>query len=340
VPADVKGIGGFLPLELPGGRDRYHTGATALASGRACWHRILQQLKPRKALVPFFVCDAVLQPLVAAGIEAHFYAIDDGFLPELPRPLAENDVLLVVNYFGLFSTAMHDLSAAFGGRTVADDTQAFFRKGDASSWSFNSARKFFGVPDGGYLYGPDDTAAVYPPSLTGDCTHLISRIVCDDEVALRQYREHEARIGIDVRAMSAFSERLLAAVNFDAVRLARRGNFAALDRRLGSRNTLAVSLGDLPDDVPMCYPFLPEVRVDREALRRNGLFIPQFWPEIAGRADAGFTRERELADRLLPLPVDHRYGPDDMVQLCDRLLDTLSQRPGSVDPRPAAERLR
>jgi hypothetical protein len=321
----MKRIGGFLPLELPACRGAYHVGAAALASGRACWHRVLQQLKPRKALVPFFVCDAVLQPLAAVGVEYEFYAIGEHLTPELTRRPGEKDVLLAVNYFGLFSTAMQDLTRVHGAQVVVDDTQAFFRKGDAESWSFNSARKFFGVPDGGYLYGPNDADHVYPPSVTGDCAHLVSRMVCDDDVALEQYREHEARIGSDIRAMSPVSERLLASVNFDAVRGARRDNFAALHRRLGSRNQLAANLGDLSHDVPMCYPFLPDVRVDREALWREGLFVPQFWPEIAKRSSPGFARERQLAERLLPLPVDHRYGTDDMALLCDRLLEILSK---------------
>jgi hypothetical protein len=320
----MRTIGGFLPLELPAGTGSYHERAVALASGRACWHRILQHLRPRKALVPFFVCDAVLQPLSAAGVECEFYAIDDSLMPDPPRQPGKDEVLLAVNYFGLFSPAMQTLTRLLGAQAVVDDTQAFFRTGDRMSWSFNSARKFFGVPDGAYLYGPDRADGPYPPSETGDGTHLVSRIDCNDGLALQQYRQHEARISIDVRAMSALSARLLAAVDFDAVRSVRRRNFAVLQARLGSSNQLAASLGDAPEDVPMCYPFLPKTSADRGALAQQGLFIPQFWPEIAARTHSGFTRERELADRLLPLPVDQRYGPDDMALLCDRLLDIVA----------------
>src|SRR5204862_400143 len=63
VRAGMKPIGGFLPLELPPPAAPYHVDAAALASGRACWHAILRSCRPSRVLVPFYICDAVLQPL-------------------------------------------------------------------------------------------------------------------------------------------------------------------------------------------------------------------------------------------------------------------------------------
>ena len=59
-------IGGFLPLEIAAGAEPYHAGAVALASGGACWHVILRTCRPRRVLLPFYVCDAVLEPLLAS----------------------------------------------------------------------------------------------------------------------------------------------------------------------------------------------------------------------------------------------------------------------------------
>jgi hypothetical protein len=319
----VKPIGGFLGLELPAPRGDVHAGATALASGRACWHWIVQRVRPRRVLVPFFICDAVLEPLVAAGVAHAFYPITERGLPDLAEAPRDDELLLAVNYFGLESVAMGALAAQYGTTLVVDDTQAFYRTGDAASWSFNSARKFFGVPDGGFLYGPHRPA--HPqPSLSGGCEHLTRRLEGDTYASFQLYREHEARIGVDLRAISELSSRLLAAVDHDSVRAARRRNFDALHQHLGKRNRMPIGVSAYGHEVPMCYPFLPDVEVSRETLWRRNLFVPQFWPEVLQRRTSGFERERMLASRLLPLPIDQRYGAEDMIEVCERLRDLLA----------------
>jgi hypothetical protein len=319
----MRPIGGFLPLELALAGELYHTGAVALTSGRACWHAILRGCRPSRVLVPFYVCDAVLQPLYATGTPFVFYSITDEFEPDLANSPAPGELLLVVNYFGLLTPTVDAYAESHPGRVAVDDTQAFFRRRNpCGGWSFNSARKFFGVPDGGFLYGPLPDLGDLPPSLSADCDHLLARLAGEDGRALDQFREHESRIGIELRAMSVVSQRLLAAADTSRARCRRRSNFAVLHRRLGSINTIALPL-DPGDEAPMCYPFLPATDVDRAALSMAGVFVPVLWPEIEFRGGPDFQRERLIARRLLPLPIDQRYGPDDMNEVCEALLQVL-----------------
>jgi hypothetical protein len=320
----MTAIGGFLPLELAPAGEPYHASAVALTSGRACWHVILRSCRPSRVLVPFYVCDAVLQPLYATATPFAFYPITDGFEPDLEREPAAGELLLVVNYFGLLTATVDALVLAHPGRVVVDDTQAFFRRGNpGGGWSFNSARKFFGVPDGGFLYGPVTGIERLPPSASADCDHLLTRLAGDDQRAWDQFREHEMRIAIEPRAISAVSARLLDGVDLSRARCRRRSNFEVLHRRLASINTIARPL-DIADQAPMCYPFLPAADVDRAALSRAGVFVPLLWPEIEERRDPGFAWERLIARRLLPLPIDQRYGRDDMNDLCEALFHVLS----------------
>jgi hypothetical protein len=315
-------IGGFLPLEIGAGGPLYHAGAAALTSGRACWHAILRATRPSRVLVPFYVCDAVLTPLAATGTPFTFYAIDASFRPDGAAP-GPGELMVVVNYFGVMTAWIDSyLSASQADRVVVDDAQAFFRRGTPDAWSFNSARKFFGVPDGAFLYGPATGIEHLPPSDNGDCEHLLTRIAGNDGLAWSQFKAHEARIGIEPRAISRISARLLAAVDIAAARCRRRANFDALHRELASLNTIELA-PPTSDDGPMCYPLLPEADVDRGLLAERGLFVPTLWPEIHGRADSGFARERLIARRLLPLPIDHRYGPDDMVTVARTILQVL-----------------
>jgi hypothetical protein len=319
----MSAIGGFLPLEIGGGGPSYHAGAAALASGRACWHVVVRTCRPRRVRVPFYICDAALAPLRATGTPFELYAIDERFRPTAGVEPGDGELMLVVNYFGVQTALVDAMASADPDRIVVDDTQAFFRRGRPGAWSFNSVRKFFGVPDGGFLYGPAEGVEALPPSDTGDCEHLLTRLAGDDERAWQQFKAHEARIGIEPRAMATVSSRLLAAADVEGARHRRRLNFEALHRRLSRLNTIALPLQTVACEGPMCYPFLPADDVDRSALARAGAFVATLWPEIAARPDAGYEWERTIARRLLPLPVDHRYTADDMTRLADTIAEVV-----------------
>jgi hypothetical protein len=321
----MKAIGGFLPLEIAPPGESYHTNAGALTSGRACWHVVLRTCRPSRVLVPFYVCDAVVEPLAATGTPFDFYPISDTFQPAWDAEPVEGELALVVNYFGVMTPFIETTLRSSPRRIVVDDTQAFFRRGRPDVWSFNSARKFFGVPDGAFLYGPAAAGASLPPSDVDDCDHLLRRLAGDDETrAWAQFKQHEKRIGIEPRAMSILSARLLGAVDMTRARCRRRANFEVLHQKLRSMNTIGLSLDHVSDEGPMCYPFLPAADADRSELSTRGVYVPTLWPEIERRAELGFDRERLIARRLLPLPIDHRYDPADMETLCQVLLQVLS----------------
>jgi hypothetical protein len=147
----MRHIGGYFELELPRAGKSFHPKAMALSSGRACLAAILEQKKPRKVYLPFYVCDAVLAPMREAGIPVTFYRLAQDLTPKnLPAPHTR-ELVLAVNYFGLQSKLIKNLSKRYGNNFIADHTQAFFEKPTSGYWAFCSARKFFGVPDGAYL---------------------------------------------------------------------------------------------------------------------------------------------------------------------------------------------
>src|SRR5476651_1007067 len=119
-----KSIGGFFELEIPRGGEPYHAGAAALCSGRATWHVILRTCRPTRVLVPFYVCDAVLEPLDVTRTPYAFYPITGSFRPDPGQEPAAGELLLVVNYFGVMASMADAVADALPGRVVVDDTQA------------------------------------------------------------------------------------------------------------------------------------------------------------------------------------------------------------------------
>ena len=318
-------IGGFFELEIGVGGGPYHPSAIALSSGRACLRCILERLRPSRVWVPFYICDAALQASSAAGIAVELYPIDDALEPILPVGApADGECVVYVNYFGLKTSAAQSLGESHGGRVIIDDTHAFFVRGYSGGWSFNSARKFFGVPDGGYAYGPLWPTVAYPPTPDVHYDHLVSRLLGLQDLAYAQYLQNEARVTTDVWRMSALSERLLASVDYPVVRSRRRQNFATLDEAFSRRNGLPSHLTPAAADVPYCYPLLLSEPVPWNEFWSRGVFVPRLWKEVADRPRAReFVRESMLVDRLLPLPIDHRYGAEDLNRLVDIVREVM-----------------
>lgn len=311
-------IGGFFGLEPQREcRAELHADALALTSGRACLRVILELMRPARVLVPLYICDAALEPMKRLGVPFEFYGITPALDPDRDAWPADAAVLHI-NYFDLKNREADRLAGLLGDRAIIDDTQAFFRRGHVRSFSFNSARKFFGVPDGAYAYGPG-VDGVQPGAANAGApsAHLTTRLTGPQDVAHRQYLDAESQVTCERLAPSPLSAGIMAHVAYDDVRAARRRNFAVLHERLSGNNTLTIDFSLDKDAAPYCYPFLPSRPSLHEALWRREIFVPRLWPEVASRPPAGFVRERDLAARLLPLPVDHRYGVDDMERMCD-----------------------
>lgn len=278
----------------------------------------MEQLRPSRVHLPFFLCDSMLCPLRRLGIAVSFYGVDRRLQVASPSPdPAVGELFLAVRYFGVGGDWLEPLRLELGRRLVIDDTQAFFSSGRSDICSFNSARKFFGVPDGAYLYGlPAISQSAFPchqPSLA----HLENRRIGNHVLAFAQYQAYESALDDAPLGVSELSEARLRAIDYRAVAAARRRNYLLLDRHLSPYNELELSLG--AGDVPLYYPFLGEGSL-REALCRQRIWVPQLWSEVTHREGDGFAWDRKLAMHLCPLPIDQRYDEEDMKRVVATVL--------------------
>jgi hypothetical protein len=270
------------------------------------------------------MCDSVLETVRGSGAEVEFYPLSKRLLPrKVPKP-GRDELFLVVNYFGVQGAYARSLAARLGDRLVIDNTQAFFDR-PYGSWAFNSARKFFGVADGAYLYGPIKNVPEVGRNRDADIRHLVNRLRGLQATAYRQLLRKESMVSARIQRISILSERLLDTVNYSEVRLRRRENYRLLHSLLGKENLFGA---DLPHDAtPFCYPLLLRCAIDRASLARLGLYVSSPWPEVIRRRGAGYELERMFARHLLPLPIDHRYSGADMFEVVTRLDRVLrSQR--------------
>ena len=322
----MKAIGGYPELELRKG-EHYHKDAIRLNTARNCLEYILLARQYRKVYVPYYTCEAVLEPFTKIthwNIKTEFYHINEILEPfELPD-LKDGDAFLYTNYFGLKQDTVDKLAKLYGDRLIVDNSQAFFNKPHTGIDTFYSARKFFGVPDGAYLYTGAVLNSYNGSEIEKDCSFtrmyaLLKRIDLDAEAGYKDFQETEKGLSLQpIRKMSPLTEAILGSIDYSAVRKCRRENYMTMFQTLHQKNSLCLELNE--SAVPLCYPFLPESAFLKQSLIEKRVFVPTYWPNIFEyNSPASF--EFQLAERLLPLPIDQRYDSKDMKRMISILLE-------------------
>jgi hypothetical protein len=325
----MKQIGGYFGLELAEGASHYHETPYTFKSGRAALSFVLDAGKPRKLFVPYYCCDSLFDPIIKSKIPFEYYEIDSALEPTRLPDLEKDEMFIYVNYFDLKRVYSEYLSNRYKSQLIVDCTQAFFSRSNGNSWYFNSCRKFFGVPDGSYLYIPENFSRRLEPITEENRKyvygHLLHRFNGDTEAGYKLSLENEALIDSEPLAMSRLSKYLLSHVDYVAAQAARRRNYAKLRSLLSETNRLAFKT-DLGVAVPHYFPLLADKLVPKETLWKEQLFVPYLWKECINRKVEGFEFERELSSRLLPLTVDQRYSESDMEYVASKILPLLEAR--------------
>jgi hypothetical protein len=309
----MKEIGGYFELELNPGNE-YHSTAIKLNLGRCAFEYVLRAKKVLKVYLPYYTCDVMLEPITRTGVEFEFYNVDENMEPVFNyAALNENEYILVINYFGLKDKFINTLSKKVSN-LIVDNSQAFFAKPVRGIDTFYSPRKFFGVPDGGYLY----CDKILPENLDTDassnrCGHLIGRIENGPEKFYNEFIVNDQKLcGEPLKQMSNLTRRLLQNVDYIRSAEIRKKNFLSLHENLSSRNEMGIDIQN--DSVPMIYPFLCKKTGLREYLIHNKIFIARYWPNIIDWCGEG-SLEYDFARLLVPLPIDQRYGSDEMKKI-------------------------
>lgn len=310
-------IGGYFELELSS-TGEYHRNMLSLNSGRNCLEYIVQANKYCKLYLPSFSCDALLEPLKRNGIAHAFYSINDALLPIMDFDVQDDEGVLVINYFGLLDSRINDLIHSIKN-LIVDNSQAFYNIPDAKANVFYSPRKFFGIPDGGYVRSTAHLDRLLKTDhSTERFSHLLTRLEDFPEKGYLHYVASEEVIGnLEMKHMSPSTKKILAGIPYATIAEKRKENYRVLDGLLGKMNPLELDANE--DAVPLCYPLLIEEQGLRDHLIKHKIFVPQYWPGIAGRF-AKNSIEEKLTSFLLPLPVDQRYGSEHMNYIVDVLM--------------------
>jgi len=316
----MEAIGGYFELELNNDVE-YHKNALKLNTGRNCLEYILRVKNYKKIYIPYYTCEVILEPIKKLKISFEFYYIDKNLNPVFEKKIQTNEAFLYTNYFGIKQTTVKQLAAKFGENLIIDNAQAFFDKPLKNIDTFYSARKFFGVPDGAYLY----TNKKFEKKLEQDISykrfeHLLGRIDLGAEQFYQSFKNNDASlIEKPIKTMSNLTCKILRSINYQKIKKRRCENFLLLHNTL--KNTNQLNLEIEPNTVPMVYPYFVNNGSElKKKLIQNKIFVATYWTNVFNLAKEN-SFEYKLAKYLLPLPIDQRYKIEDMKRIINLLSD-------------------
>ena len=313
----MKAIGAHFSASL-GNKEHQFLANYAYESARACLYALLQAKKPTRIHVPNYMCEAIFDAISGAGVEVLKYAINENFQSAGGLDLQPNDLILLVDYFGLNEAAvLTQLASLPKSSVIVDCSQAYFQKPFDCLATIYSPRKFIPVADGGFI----QTNTALPHESADErgsmerYTYLLERIDAEPEPSRDLYLQAEEGLTrISLRAMSKFSKNIINMTDRDFIAKKRVENFKILSV-LSGINSLNLGPGA---QVPLCYPLMvPNGFALREKLKQERIFTPKYWPNVAPMNDF----ENELLENTVYLPIDHRYGKEEMSRIVELVIN-------------------
>ena len=311
----IKAIGGYFELaDNDCNKGILPVDGVALNTCRNALEYIILHLSyVKRIFVPYYTCEAVIEPLLRLSIKFEFYHIDENLELAEEILLREGDYLIVNNYFGVKDSYMEQLADKYRERLIIDNAQALFAPTFPNIKAVYSVRKFVGVADGGFAVGvPVDLSFDYEIDDSSEHdSHLLIRKEMGAEAGFKDYQANECKLdNQSIRRMSTQTQSILSQVDYEAIKERRRQNYWCLRESLEKKNLLRLPSVD-SFVCPMVYPFMTSDESLRERLIDNKVFVALYWPNVLQWCKES-ELEYKLTNEILPLPIDQRYGEDDM----------------------------
>lgn len=312
-------IGGYFELELPY-FDEYHNNAIRLNTGRNAFEYILRAKGYKKVYLPYYTCDVMLEAITKLNLEYEFYAIDSNFSPTFDfNTIKDCDVFVYNNYFGICHKQTNEV-ASNCKNLIIDNSQAFYSKPIKDVDTFYSPRKFFGLPDGAYLYTDTLLNCEKKQDVSQDrCTHLLGRIDTGAENNYMSFVNNDFTLNRQpIMKMSNLTRRLLQSINYENIANCRIGNFNFLHDLLKDANELKLTTCT-ESEIPLVYPLLiSNGNSLRMELIKKKIFVARYWPNVLEWCQKENFEYRMSFD-MISIPIDQRYNKDDMKYIVDNI---------------------
>ena len=300
-------IGGYFELEV---EQRFNNikNQIALNCARNCLRYIIRAFNIKEICVPYYTCPVVWQAIKKEECKMKFYHIDKNFMPIVD--FHENDYILYTNYFGICAKNVKKLAKKFKN-LIVDNSQAFYmpKYGIAS---FNSIRKFFGVPDGALLISDKTLNENFEQDTSFDkCSHLLKRLDMNASFGYDDFIFNDNKFNDEpIKLLSNLTKTIFNSIDTEKNKQVRLNNFNYLHSCLKQSNKLNIELDC--DDIPLAYPYLIKNESLRRELIKNKIYVAQYWNPLPLDYPEGIFQKY-----IIPLPIDQRYNANNIRIIVD-----------------------
>jgi len=312
----MREIGGYIEFEHYHG-NMPHEDAIALNCGRNCLAYLFKSRGIRKLKVPYFICNSIFDVCNREGVEKSYYHIDSLFRPDADLTLEADEWMYLVNYYGQLSNDEIKIYVEKYKRVIIDQANDYFAEPIPNIDTFYTCRKWFGIADGAFLY----TTSVLNDELEVDESYermefLMGRF---ERTASEFYNGYNANnkyfIEQPIKQMSKLTRNLLRGIDYSFVESRRQQNFAYLNERLGGINLLELK------PAKFMYPLMIGNGSElRKKLQAEKIYIPTLWPAVFEVSERE-SLEYRMAENILPIPIDQRYGIEDMEYIIHKIIE-------------------
>ena len=315
------------------------------SSGRCAISLVLTDITVsfKRALLPSFTCESVIDPFVQQGYKVAFYSLGDElnitrerFLDEVRK--ANPEVILIHNYFGFNTTSeirglIQNLKEE-GVVVIEDLTQSLYSSFGRlpADYYIGSFRKWDGIPDGGFAL---KTSGYFKSKPSKEDSSLVAAKISamlakyeflfnnqgEKAMFLEKFSEAERLLEDEkeIFRMSDFSQKEQANLNVEKLKKSRRRNYSHLLQSVSE--SVKPLFGILPDEVvPLYFPIICKNRRTEIQiwLRSNSIFAPVVWPKprFINFKTPGADY---FYEKLLCIPCDQRYGDEEMNKIASIL---------------------
>lgn len=309
-------IGGYIEFPQFTG-SLLHDDAIALNSARNCLAYLIETRAIAKIVLPKFLCASVEQTCQKYNLKIRNYSIGCDFMPK-DLKLEDDEWIYLVNYYGQIENKQIEKIKRNHDKLIVDNVQAYFQEPVENVDTIYTCRKYFGIPDGAFLYTESRISRkLEQDKSAGRMVHLLGRYENTASEYYSAYTDHENTFeNLPLRKMSKLTDNLLRGIDYNQVKAVRERNYLYFDKEFASINKLELKV----PAGPFMYPLYVSNGCNiRKQLQKKSIYIPTLWHDVFEVCDKD-ALEYDMANNILPLPVDQRYDLKDMEYIVKEVL--------------------
>ena len=293
-------------------------------SGRSSLRFFLRNIKPKKVLIPDFLCEVIIGVLKEENIEYSFYHINEDLSINEKSIREDFDVFYMINYFGVIQDISH-IEKVIKNKIIIEDNVFFYNfenRGFEKWFSFNSYRKITNLADGSLIK-----------------TNLLLEDLREDKNVFSKYKYKAKQIKYNFLKFNKENEKKYLDLFEEGEKLLDTQNFIG---KISDESIYLLSLYEnskikeirkkrfeklynnfekyCVNEQPKEYSFFVIKLNNRDKIRKKlfeyNIFLPVHWPKIL---------ENVLYDKVLSIPLFENYSEEEFDYMVNILKKVINE---------------